>query len=100
LEKIAASTDKTMDFFAVNPSDLKVYSFTVSKQGNDSINMDGKTMEVIHPRFTLSGIPAALWHADSWHRKSDGRYPRHERGNGPGNPPSSIELVGETGGAL
>jgi len=95
LEELITSGKDTLDYTALNPSDLSLCTFTAVKKGLENVVVNGRTYEAVHVRITLSGLLSYFWHADSWHRKSDGRYIRYEYRNGINAPLIVDELIEE-----
>ena len=95
-EKFVTSTGKTLEFVALNPADLAMYTFVATKKETKKDVVDGKEIELLHVRVTLSGLLAPFWHGDAWHRRRDGRCIRYETVKGLTAPLSVTEFISET----
>lgn len=96
LQKWAASPDKTLTFWAINPLDLEIHTFRVKKQDRETITVNGQPVETVRVRIAPTGLLSFLWHCNVWFRASDGRFVRFEGASGPpGSPMTVTELVSE-----
>jgi hypothetical protein len=94
LEKFSVSKKNKRLYWSINPSDTKVYDFLVTKKEFETLTVNGRQEEVVHLYISLTGIRFVFWHADSWHRRSDGMYLCYEGVNGmPGTPLTVKELI-------
>jgi hypothetical protein len=95
-EKFASSNEKTTNFWSINPEEAKPYEFSLTKQQKTVEKVGDQQVDVVHIRVSLTGFLALFWHADSWHRSSDGKFMRYEGVNGrPGTQPTIVEFLRE-----
>ncbi|HUV06311.1 MAG TPA: hypothetical protein VMX75_01200 [Spirochaetia bacterium] len=93
-EKFVVSGHKQRLYWSVNPSDTNAYDFSVTRRGVEEVTVNGRQEQASHLYITLRGFRSAFWHADSWHRISDGMYFRYEGASGgPGSPLTTSELI-------
>jgi hypothetical protein len=96
LEGFVKSNQNSMLFWAIGtngPADMRIAKFIATKRGNDPILIDGKDTEAVHVRVSLAGLLSILWHGDSWHRVSDGRFMLFDSSAAPGYPSTVVELI-------
>lgn len=77
------------------PGELKIAKFTVTRKGDETIDLAGKKVAAVHLRISLSGLLSVFWHGDYWFRRGDGRFLRYRGKNRPGGAVAVSELVGE-----
>jgi len=77
------------------PGELKIGKMSVTRKGEETIEIAGKPVAAVHLRISLSGLLAIFWHGDYWYHKSDGRFLRYRGKNRSGGPVAVSELVSE-----
>jgi len=98
LEGFAKSDQDSLLFWAIGtngPADMKIAKFIATKSGNDPIRIDGESTETVRVRVSLAGLLSIIWHGDSWHRISDGRFMLFDSSPAPGYPSTVVKLVSE-----
>jgi hypothetical protein len=99
LEAFALTAVDKMQFLSIGtsgPGEMKLGKFTVSRQDDEKIWLQGKEIAAVHLRVALSGLLSIFWHGDYWYRKSDGRFLRYRGKNTPGAAASVSELIEES----
>jgi hypothetical protein len=89
---------KSMSFRSIGtqgPGELKIGKMTVTRQGEEAIELNGRTVAAVRVRISLSGLLSVFWHGDYWYRKSDGRFLRYRGKNRSGGPVAVSELIEE-----
>ena len=92
------SGKKGMSFRSIGtqgPGELKIGKMSVTRKGEETIEIGGKPVAAVHVRISLSGILSMFWHGDYWYRQGDGRFLRYRGKNRPGGPVAVSELEGE-----
>ena len=79
------------------PGELKIGKMSVTRKGQEEIEIGGRKIAAIHVRISLSGLLSVFWHGDYWYRKGDGRFLRYRGKNRSGGPMAVSELVEEQG---
>lgn len=77
------------------PGELKIGKMSVTRKGEEEIELDGRRIAAVHVRISLSGLLSIFWHGDYWYRKSDGLFLRYRGKNRSGGPIAVSELVAE-----
>lgn len=80
------------------PGELKIGRMSVTRKGEEVIEVNGRKVEAVHVRISLSGLLAMFWHGDYWYRRSDGLFLRYRGRNRKGGPVAVSELVAEEAG--
>ncbi|MBN1646513.1 MAG: hypothetical protein JW874_00650 [Spirochaetales bacterium] len=82
-------------FYSLNPKDLSLVKMCgFIKKENDSVEVNGKTVSVVHTKITIKGISQILWSADYWLRE-DGRLLRNHIRQGVLAPLTVRQLIKE-----
>lgn len=98
LGPFALSGDKGTSFRSIGtqgPGELKIGKMSVTRKGEEEIELDGRKVNAVHLRISLSGLLSIFWHGDYWYRKSDGLFLRYRGKNRSGGPVAVSELVAE-----
>ncbi len=98
LEHFARSPEKSMKFWSIGtsgPGNMKITTFKVKKKKTETITVNGKAVEAVHLRMSLTGILSIFWSGSYWYRKSDGKFVRYEGKSGPGTGVAIMELISE-----
>lgn len=95
-EFLHASSAASSEFWTMDRRTLKPSRFSVERRGAESIGATGAPVEAVRYSLTAGGVPALLFSADLWLRKTDGRMLRLEVPALPGVPRSVVELAGES----
>lgn len=77
------------------PGELKIGRMSVTRKGEETIEIAGRPVAAVHLRISLSGLLAMFWHGDYWYRKSDGLFLRYRGKNRKGGPSAVSELIAE-----
>ena len=77
------------------PGELKIGKFTVTRKGDETIDLAGKKVAAVHLRISLSGLLSIFWHGDYWYRRGDSNFLRYCGKNRSGGPVAVSELVKE-----
>ena len=77
------------------PGELKIGKMSVTRRGEEEIELNGRKVHAVHLRISLSGLLSIFWHGDYWYRKSDGLFLRYRGKNRSGGPVAVSELVAE-----
>lgn len=77
------------------PGELKIGKMSVTRKGEEEIELDGHRIAAIRLRISLSGLLSIFWHGDYWYRKSDGLFLRYRGKNRSGGPVAVSELIAE-----
>lgn len=77
------------------PGELKIGKMSVTRQGDETIDIGGKKIAAVHVRISLSGLLSIFWHGDYWYRGSDGLFLRYRGKNRSGGPVAVSELIAE-----
>lgn len=80
------------------PGELKIGKMSVTRKGDEEIELLGQKVLAVRLRISLSGLLAMFWHGDYWYRKSDGLFLRYRGKNRKGGPIAVSELVAEEPG--
>lgn len=94
LSGFVQSEEEKIEFWIIQPNNLKLYQMVAIKQKTETLNLNGQDVEALRIKVTLPGFSSLFWSAQYWFRKSDGVYLRYEgvRG-GPGTPKTRVELI-------
>lgn len=94
LSGFVQSEEEKIEFWILQPNNLKLYKMVAIKQNTETINLNDQDVEALQIRVTLPGLASLFWSSTYWFRKSDGVYLRYEgvRG-GPGTPKTIVELI-------
>lgn len=98
LEHFALAPEKSMKFWSIGtsgPGNMKITTFKVKKKKIETITVNGKALEAVHMRMSLTGILSIFWSGSYWYRKSDGRFVRYKGKSGPGTGVAIMELISE-----
>lgn len=98
LGPFALSGGKSMAFRSIGtqgPGELKIGKMSVTRKGEETIEIAGKAVEAVHLRISLSGLLSLFWHGDYWYRKGDGLFLRYRGKNRKGGPIAVSELIEE-----
>ena len=77
------------------PGELKIGKMSVTRKGEEEIELDGRRIAAVHVRISLSGLLSIFWHGDYWYRRSDGLFLRYRGKNRSSGPVAVSELVAE-----
>lgn len=77
------------------PGELKIGRMSVTRKGEETIEIAGRPIAAVRVRIALSGLLAVFWHGDYWYRKSDGLFLRYRGKNRKGGPIAVSELIAE-----
>jgi hypothetical protein len=89
---------KEMTFRSIGtqgPGELKIGKMSVTRRGEEEVEINGQKVAVIHVRISLSGLLSIFWHGDYWYRKSDGLFLRYRGKNRRGGAIAVSELAEE-----
>ena len=64
------------------------YDFEGTKQGTETISIDGKDIKAVHVKLSLTGFLAVFWKAGFWFNAQTGRFLRYRA------PHSASETMG------
>jgi len=94
LSRFVQSEEEKIEFWILQPNNLKLYKMVAIKQNTETINLNGQDVEALQLKLTLPGLASLFWSSTYWFRKSDGVFIRYEgvRG-GPGTPKTTVELI-------
>lgn len=98
LEHFALAPEKSMKFWSIGtsgPGNMKITTFKVKKKKTETITVNGKAVEALHMRMSLTGLLSIFWSGSYWYRKSDGRFVRYKGKGGPGTGVAIMELISE-----
>lgn len=98
LGPFALSGEKSMAFRSIGtqgPGELKIGKMSVTRKGEETIEIAGKPVAAIQLRISLSGLLSVFWHGDYWYRRSDGLFLRYRGRNRKGGPIAVSELIEE-----
>ncbi|NIM18130.1 MAG: hypothetical protein GTO45_31550 [Candidatus Aminicenantes bacterium] len=98
LEHFALAPEKSMKFWSIGtsgPGNMKITTFKVKKKKTETITVNGKAVEAVHMKMSLTGILSIFWSGSYWYRKSDGRFVRYKGKSGPGTGVAIMELISE-----
>ncbi len=77
------------------PGELKIGKMSVTRRGEEEIELNGQKVTSVHLRISLSGLLAIFWHGDYWYRQSDGLFLHYRGKNRKGGPSAVSELAAE-----
>jgi hypothetical protein len=77
------------------PGELKIGKMSVTRRGEEEIEINGQKVAAVRVRISLSGLLAIFWHGDYWYRRSDGLFLRYRGKNRSGGPIAVSELIAE-----
>lgn len=89
---------KEMTFRSIGtqgPGELKIGKMSVTRRGEEEVEINGQKVAVIHVRISLSGLLSIFWRGDYWYRKSDGLFLRYRGKNRRGGAIAVSELAEE-----
>lgn len=98
LRQFVLSGENERRFWAIGtsgPGEMRIAQFVAAREGSEAIVFGGKEIGAVKVRITFPDLKSLFWHADCWFRESDGMYLRYEGWNGPGEPLTIAELIGE-----
>lgn len=98
LEHFALGPEKSMKFWSIGtsgPGNMKITTFKVKKKKIEIITVNGKAVEALHMRMSLTGLLSIFWSGSYWYRKNDGRFVRYQGKGGPGTGVTIMELRSE-----
>ena len=73
---------------------MSFYVMKAARIGEEKILIDGKEIDTIKVKMSLTGFKSVFWHADYWFRKSDFLIVKYIGVNGlPGTGSSVVELI-------
>lgn len=86
------STDSQneMQFFSIQPNELKPFIMKAKKQGFEDVEINGRPVQSARIEIRLDGLMSAFWSADYWFRKADGQM---IQGKIPMGPPGTPETI-------
>jgi hypothetical protein len=99
LGKFATSGDAVRYFHAIGTSgigDMKIARFRASREGRETINLEGGPLETIHLTISLAGIRSVLWTGHYWFLSDSGLFLRYL--NRPVDPDRGNRMVLENPG--
>ncbi|MEW5774336.1 MAG: hypothetical protein AB1916_12520 [Thermodesulfobacteriota bacterium] len=92
---VLAGTPETV-FYMTQPEDNQVIKLKAIREAEESIQVDGETVETVRVRFTLPDFRSIFWSSTYWFRASDGLFVKSLETRGPpGAAKVSVELVDE-----
>ncbi len=97
-EKFVLSQKESIKFWAIGtngPAAMKTAKFVASKKEKAHVNVNGQERATVRVRVSFPGLLSCIWHGDSWHRLSDGKYIRFKSVGAPGHPPTTMEIQSE-----
>lgn len=103
LEPFAQSGPEKTRFWAIGtggPGNMKITKFKVKKEDEETITLEGREVRARHVSITLPGLLSIFWTGHYYYRIPDGRFLRYRGKNGPGEPPSTMNLISETSTAI
>ena len=88
------SQEKECSFYVVNPKDLKIHEMIAIKQGQESIDVEGKTYQAQKVLITLKGfLQRKFWRAHVWFDQTTRWLVKYTANQGPGTPYTTTTLI-------
>ncbi len=76
------------------PEKMSFYKMKAAKIGEEKIRVDGKEIDTIKVKVTLTGFKSVFWSSNYWFRKSDFLFVSYKGVNGlAGTDATTIELI-------
>lgn len=93
LRQFVLSKRKDVDFWMIRSDKLKPIKLRATKNGTDTLMLNGQGIKAFRIRLTLTGLKKRLWRGHYWFRQSDGLFLQYKGVNGlPGTPETLILL--------
>jgi hypothetical protein len=89
----ARSALKTIDFFAVDPEDIKRVNFRARKVQGETLEWRGRKVETLRIKAHLPGPLSLVWSATYWYALPDLTFIRYQASGGGGAPRTDIRLL-------
>jgi len=97
LENFVRSTETTCRFFSIRTDNAACYDFEGTKQGTETINIDGKELKAMHVKLSLTGFLAGFWKADFWFDAETGRFLRYRA---PHSAAGAVNIIESANGGI
>jgi hypothetical protein len=88
---------KTYNFYILNPKDLALHEMVATKDGEETLSLEGKSYDTQKIKITLTGFKKKFWKAYAWFDKQSLWMVKYRANEGPGTPYTEITLVKENG---
>ena len=95
LRHFVLSSNQEQTFHLTRAEETSLVTLEASKQGRETIQMNGIPVEAIKVKMTLPGMKAWMWKSLYWFRAEDGILLRSQGTRGPASPVFTVELVRE-----
>jgi hypothetical protein len=96
LRDLIASDDTERIFWTIRYDTLTAHRIRAVKQSQETVQMVGNQLSLIHIRLTLPGMLAPLWKSNYWFSLPDGVFFRFEGPSGPpGMPKTTVTRVAD-----
>ncbi|MDA3851288.1 MAG: hypothetical protein PF447_08425 [Spirochaetaceae bacterium] len=82
-----------LDFWILDPDNLEVRKLSARVRGDEIIELNGESIEVLRIRVTVKGVPAIFYSVTFWFRESDGVFIQFEGRNGPPGTPLTATFL-------
>ncbi len=94
IKNMIESNNNSMKFVSIDPNKpKKTATFKVKNKGVKKININNKQEDAIYLVVSIKGLPAPIFHADFWHRKTDNLFLRSEMPQGPFAPITRMQIL-------
>lgn len=94
ISRMLAARQNSMVYSLFWPDKMSFYKMKAARIGEEKIRINGKDVDTIKVKVTLSGFKSIFWSSKYWFRKSDYLFVRYEGVNGlAGTDATVIELI-------
>lgn len=87
---------RNLHFAIVHPKKLDLHNMIATKQALEPLNLNGKLIETLRVKVTLTGFKKMFWHADLWFDPQEGDLLMYKANEGPNTPTSVITLFSKS----
>lgn len=94
IKNMIESNNNSMKFISIDADKpKKTATFKVKNKGMQEININNQEENAIHFVVSIKGLPALIFHADFWFRKTDNLFIRSEMPQGPFAPITRMQIL-------
>lgn len=94
IKNMVESNNNSMKFISIDTNKpKKTATFKVKNKGMQKININNKEEDAIYFVVSIKGLPAFIFHADFWFRKTNNLFLRSEMPQGPFAPITRMQIL-------
>ncbi len=91
------SKKNTYKFIILNPKNFKIHDMVATKQGIETIDLEGKSVKAMKVKVTLAGFKSMFWKAQLWYDPQNLNMLIFKANEGPHTPTTTITLISNEG---